>query len=80
VGDGDVIPTPTGLSISELFSTLTSPALSTEFGRLPLAAVTDPDPNPLGAAEEGLLSPTRLEIKVSNSLRPSPRPGVGEIT
>lgn len=55
-------------------SLLSSPALNTLFGRLPLAG----DPAPPGPVDEGLLSPTKLEIRLSSSLRLSARPGVGD--
>lgn len=68
------MPPFAGLASSE-FSLLSSPALRTLFGLLPLNAG---DPAPPGPVELGRLSPTKLDIKLSSSLRLSARPGVGE--
>src|SRR5688572_9182520 len=57
-------------------SLLISPALRTLFGRLPRGAG---EPGPPVTAEPGLLSPTRLLMRVSISRRLSALPGVGDI-
>lgn len=58
------------------FSLLNAPALRTLFGLLPLCAG---DPAPPGPVEPGLLSPTKLDIRLSSSRRLSDLPGVGDI-
>jgi hypothetical protein len=65
-----------GLATSE-FSLLSSPALRTLFGLLPLKAG---EPAPPGPVDPGRLSPTKLDIRLSSSLRLSARPGVGEMS
>lgn len=60
-----------GVFRSEL-ELLSSPALSTLVGLLALCAGLP------GAAEPGLLSPTKLCIKLSRSLRSVALPGIGE--
>ena len=52
------------------------PELRTELGRLALAA-GDAAPESFGVADPGLLSPTKLDIRLSSSLRLSARAGVG---
>ena len=58
-------------------SLLSSPALSTLFGRLPRGAG---DAAPPVVVDPGRLSPTRLLISDSISRRLSARPGVGDIS
>ena len=67
-----------GVANSE-FSLLSSPALKTLFGRLPLPAG---EPAPPGPVEPGLLflSPNICPMYSSKSLRLSARPGIGAIS